>query len=65
MGRWSSEAYLLYVRTPVDSFLSVAYFIAGMMLTIPHLHLLVGTLSSEVLQLGVGQDFPAMGEVSI
>ena len=24
MGRWSSEAYLLYVRTPVDSILSVA-----------------------------------------
>ena len=24
MGRWSSEAYLLYVRTPVDTILSVA-----------------------------------------
>lgn len=47
MGRWSSEAYLLYVRTPVDSFLSVTYFIAGMMLTIPHLHLLVGTFGSR------------------
>lgn len=47
MGRWSSKAYLLYVRTPVDSFLSVAYVIAGMMLTIPHLHLLVGTFGSR------------------
>lgn len=24
MGRWSSDAYLLYVRTPVDTILSVA-----------------------------------------
>ena len=24
MGRWSSEAHLLYVRTPVDTLLSVA-----------------------------------------
>jgi len=24
MGRWSSEAYLLYVGTPVDTILSVA-----------------------------------------
>ena len=28
MGRWSSEAYLLYVRTPVETILSVAVRLA-------------------------------------